>query len=298
MTPAEEGRRRGLGRGLSVLFGDEEAAPAPATLGRPTKAVPIELLRPNPRQPRKRFDDAAIDGLVESIREKGVLQPILVRPHPEQGNAYEIVAGERRWRAAQRAKLYEVPVVVKELSERDTLEIALIENIHREDLTPLEEADAYQRLIDDFSHSQEGLATAIGKSRSHIANMLRLRSLPEEVKALVDEGQLSAGHARALIGLDNAVELARMVVKKGLNVRQTERLAQQAKSHSAETNMRRIHRAVDSRDPDTVALEESVSASLGLKVSIRHTGEKGALTVHFDTFDQLDDVLARLTGGQ
>jgi ParB family chromosome partitioning protein len=298
MAAAEETRRKGLGRGLSALLGDDEApaveteSAEPAT--RPTKTVPIEFITANPKQPRKRFDDAAIDGLVESVREKGILQPILVRPHPTETNVYEIVAGERRWRAAQRAKLHEIPVLVRDLSDRDTLEIALVENIHREDLTPLEEAEGYQRLIDEFSHTQDALANAIGKSRSHIANMLRLLSLPEEVKSMVDDGLLTAGHARALLGTPNAEDLAHIVVKKELSVRQTEKLAQNAKQGPMNNVVDKIGKAVDRRDADTIALEKSLTDHLGLKVELKGAGETGAVVIHYKSLDQLDGLLERL----
>ena len=295
MTPAaDDARRKGLGRGLSALLGDEEQETTGQDIGRPTKAVPIEFIVANPTQPRKRFDEAAIDGLVESVREKGVLQPILVRPHPTETNVYQIVAGERRWRAAQRAKIHEVPVLIKDLSDRDTLEIALVENIHREDLTPIEEAEGYQRLMDEFSHTQEALANAVGKSRSHIANMLRLLGLPEEIKSMVDDGLISAGHARALIGAANAEELAHQVVQQELSVRQTEKLAQAAKQNPVDAAMGKIAKAVDQRDPDTVALESSLSSTLGLRVQLKGKGESGSVTIHYSTLEQLDSLLEKL----
>ncbi|MCR9219452.1 MAG: ParB/RepB/Spo0J family partition protein [Alphaproteobacteria bacterium] len=313
----EKTKKRGLGRGLDALFGDAgggygedqtdrtgfDADEAAAVVGddalaagpRASKLVPIELIRPNPNQPRKRFDDAAIDGLVDSIKSQGVLQPLLVRRDPAQANGYQIVAGERRWRAAQRAQLHEAPVLIKELSDADALEIALIENIHREDLTALEEAEGYQRLMDEFGHSQEALAKAIGKSRSHIANMLRLLGLPEEVKSMLDDGLLSAGHARALLGAADPVALAHQVVKKGLNVRQTEKLVQDAKPQSG---LKKLKRAIGDKDPDTRALEQRLGDTLGLKVEIDikgDAGEAGRITVHFSDLDQLDEVADRLS---
>lgn len=300
MMAAEEAKRRGLGRGLSALLGDESEDYAALDKVRATKTVPIEYLQPNPAQPRKRFDDDAIDGLVESIREKGVLQPILVRRHPDKANVYEIVAGERRWRASQRAQLHEVPVIIKELSDKDALEIALIENIHREDLTPLEEAEGYQRLMDDFEYTQDALARGIGKSRSHIANMLRLLTLPEEIKSMIDDGLLSAGHGRALIGVPHAETLAHEIVKKGLNVRQAEKLAQQGKGKSAGSDMGKLRTAIESaggsagKDPNVAALEASLSDTLGLKVSVDVKGEKGRISIAFDSLDQLDEVISRL----
>jgi ParB family chromosome partitioning protein len=319
---AEKPKKRGLGRGLDALFGEDggydaarpdapglDQADAAAITGeealeagpRASKMVPIELVRPNPTQPRKRFDDTAIDGLVESIKSQGVLQPLLVRRDPGQANGYQIVAGERRWRAAQRAQLHEIPVIIKDLSDVDALEIALIENIHREDLTVLEEAEGYQRLMDEFGHTQDALAKAVGKSRSHIANLLRLLGLPEEVKSMLDDGLLSAGHARALIGHSDAAAIAHEVVKKGLNVRQTEKLAQDAKPQSG---MKRLKKAIAEKDPDTRALEQRLGDALGLKVDIDlkagsdGDGESGKLVVHFSDFDQLDEVAERLSAAR
>jgi ParB family chromosome partitioning protein len=328
---AEKAKKRGLGRGLDALFGEnsgyEESrqggggplgdGEAAAITGadvpdrtpsddagrgdglRASKMVAIELVRPNPEQPRKRFDDAAIDGLVQSIKSQGVLQPLLVRRDPANPQGFQIVAGERRWRASQRAQLHEVPVIIKDLSDTDALEIALIENIHREDLTVLEEAEGYQRLMDEFGHTQEALARAVGKSRSHIANLLRMLSLPEEVKSMLDDGLLSAGHARALIGHSEAAVIAHTVVKKGLNVRQTEKLAQDTKP---QTGMRRLKKAITEKDPDTRALEQRLGDSLGLKVDIDLKGaegsETGRLTVHFSNYDQLDDVAELLSAAR
>lgn len=290
----------GAGRSQAAAdpFGGDDGALAEGP--RASKLVPIELIRPNPEQPRKRFDDAAIDGLVDSIKSQGVLQPLLVRRDPTQANGYQIVAGERRWRAAQRAQLHEVPVLIKDLSDADALEIALIENIHREDLTVLEEAEGYQRLMDEFGHTQDALAKGVGKSRSHVANLLRLLALPDEIKSMLDDNLLSAGHARALLGHADAVRLAHEVVKKGLNVRQTEKLAQESKPQSG---MRRLKKAIADKDPDTRALEQRLGDSLGLKVAIDLKGagedgaESGKVTVHFDDFDQLDEVAARLSRG-
>lgn len=305
-------KKRGLGRGLSALFGDDDPDMQASGFSGPstksTKTIPIELLRPNPTQPRKRFDDSAIDGLVDSIRQKGILQPLLVRPHPDDPNAYEIVAGERRWRAAQRAQLHDIPVVIRELSERDTLEIALIENIHREDLTPLEEAEGYQRLMEEFNHTQEGLAKSVGKSRSHVANMMRLLNLPEEVKSMLDDGLISAGHARALLAAPNADAIAQQVIKNGYSVRQTERLIQDAKPGSSKTSdqMTKLQTKIIpveagsslAKDPNTVAMERSLGDLLGMSVSIdlKSDGEAGRLVVSFETLDQLDDLLDRLNG--
>ena len=291
MMAADEAKRRGLGRGLSALLGDETEDYASLDRVRLSKTVPIEFLHPGASQPRKRFDDESIASLVESVREKGVLQPLLVRRHPERANAYEIIAGERRWRAAQRASLAEVPVVIKELTDSEALEIALVENIQREDLTPIEEAQGYQRLIDEFQHTQEVLSKAVGKSRSHIANLLRLLTLPESVQAMVNDDTLSAGHARALVTADAPEELARQIVARGLNVRQAEQLAKSGKPAVARA------RRLPDRDPNTAALEENLAQLLGLRVSIQVRGEGGSLKIDYETLDQLDDVLHRLTSG-
>ena len=306
MTPAEDTRKRGLGRGLSALFGDEEGADAfspelDGAQARSAKTVPIEYLRPNPGQPRKRFDEGAIDGLVESIRQQGILQPLLVRAHPDDANAYEIVAGERRWRAAQRAQLHEVPVIVKDLTDTETLEIALIENIHREDLTPLEEAEGYQRLIEEFGHTQDALAKSVGKSRSHVANMLRLSALPDDVRAHVIEGRLSMGHARALLSADDPKKLAEEIIAKGLSVRDTEKAVN---SKPKPSSSKKGSAPADGKpaaprkvDADTKSLENDLEAALGLAVAIEHQGKKGGtVTITYDTLDQLDDVCRRLMG--
>jgi ParB family chromosome partitioning protein len=284
---AEEGRKRGLGRGLSALFGEESEEQAGFDRQRQARGVPIEQLRPGRFQPRRVFDDEALRTLADSIREKGVLQPLLVRRHPDDVNAYEIIAGERRWRAAQMARVHEVPVVVKELDDRSALEIALVENIQRQDLTPLEEADGFCRLMEEFSHTQEALAQAVGKSRSHVANMMRLLSLPDPVKQLVEHGELTAGHARALLNAADPIGLAREIVKRGLNVRQAEALAKSGKAP-------RKAAAAPAKDADTAALERDLTALLGLKVAVNFGGRGGSVTIHYRTLDQLDDVLRRL----
>ena len=276
-----------LGRGLSSLLGEDSADYASLDKVRLSKMVPIEFLHPNRYQPRHRFDEDAIAALVESIKDKGIIQPIIVRRHPETPNAYEIVAGERRWRAAQKAQLHEVPVIIKDLTDSESLEVALVENIQRQNLSPLEEAEAYQRLMAEFSYVQEELGRAVGKSRSHIANTIRLLGLPDSVKGLLDEGALSAGHGRALLNADDPQGLARKVVKDALNVRQTERLAQPRKP-------RATSREAAPKDPNTVALERDLSTLLGLKVTIKFHRSGGALTVHYKTLEQLDDVLHRL----
>jgi ParB family chromosome partitioning protein len=284
---SDEGKRRNLGRGLSALFGEDSADYAAPDHQRQGKTVPIGFLRAGRFQPRRRFDDDALRALADSIREKGVLQPLLVRRHPDAANTYEIIAGERRWRAAQLAQLHEIPVIIKELDDSAALEIALIENIQREDLTALEEAEGYRRLIAEFAHTQEVLARAVGKSRSHVANMMRLLSLPEPVKQLLETGELSAGHARALLNAPDPAGLAREIVRRGLNVRQAEYLAKAGK-----TARHKVAPVV--KDADTAALERDLANLLGLKVTVSGAGRGGALTIHYRTLEQLDDVLRRL----
>ena len=291
MMAADEGRRRGLGRGLSALLGDAPSDNGAQTdAGRVARMIPVELLKPSPYQPRRHFDDEAFAALVASIRDKGVLQPLLVRVDPEAEGRFEIVAGERRWRAAQQARLHEVPAVVKTLSDRDTLEVALVENLQREDLTPLEEAEAYRRLMEEFGHTQEVLARAVGKSRSHIANMIRLLGLPEQVRRMLDEGQISAGHARALVNTDHPVELAREIVRRDLNVRQAEDLTRKANAPSPEKTG-----AMAPKDPNVTALEHELSEALGLKVTVTaRKGGAGKVAIQYDEPEQLDEVLRRL----
>jgi ParB family transcriptional regulator, chromosome partitioning protein len=279
----EEPRRRSLGRGLSALLGEEDA-PASATA---SLMVRIDALHPGRFQPRHRFDKEAIETLSQSIREKGVLQPLLVRHLPGGGDAYEIIAGERRWRAAQAAQLHEVPVVLREIGDREALEIALIENLQRESLSPLEEAAAYQRLMADFQNTQDAVAEAVGKSRSHVANMIRLLDLPEPVKVMLDEGKLSAGHGRALLTASDPVTLATDAVQRGLSVRAVERLAKRPVKPTA--------RLAGAKDPDTRAAEQALSESLGLAVQIEWRGKGGSLKVSFQSLEQLEDVIRRLS---
>jgi ParB family chromosome partitioning protein len=293
-----ENKRKNLGRGLAALLGDEdddEQDYASLDKVRASRTVPIEQLQANRFQPRRMFDEEALQALTESIKAQGLLQPILVRRRDDDPNSYEIIAGERRWRAAQQAQLHEVPVVVRDMADREALEIAIVENVQRRDLTPLEESEGYQRLMDEFQHTQEDLARVVGKSRSHIANMLRLLQLPDSVKQLVQGGEISAGHARALLNADDSEALAKEVAKKGLSVRETERLAQQvkqaAKGHAGQKTK---SKAAPAKDPDTRQLEDDLSSLLGLKVNIEFHGQGGTLTVHYKTLDQLDDVLNRL----
>ena len=291
MNDQKTGRRE-LGRGLSALLGEavtetaetdhtDRASRAPGTL-------PIEHLHPGRFQPRRKFAEEDINALAASIREQGILQPILVRQDPDAPGSYEIVAGERRWRAAQAARLHEVPVIIRDLDDQGVLEIALVENIQRLDLGPLEEAEGYRRLIEEFSHTQEGLAKTIGKSRSHIANTLRLLNLSDRIKALLDDGALTAGHARALLNAADPDGLAATVVRQGLNVRQTEKLAQDDKAGGRQKKPR------PAKDADTAALEKGLSNLLGLKVTIDFHGESGRLLISYRTLEQLDDLLQRL----
>jgi ParB family chromosome partitioning protein len=251
------------------------------------RTLPVGSLSPHPGQPRRHFDDAALDELATSIAARGVIQPIVVRPH---GHDYQIVAGERRWRAAQRARLHEVPVIVRDFSDAETLEIALVENIQRQDLNAIEEAQAYQRLIDEFGHTQEALGKLVHKSRSHIANLLRLLELPYKIQQQVIDGSLTMGHARALIGAPDPVALARRVIDEGLSVRDTEKLARIAKPRPKGAGDRR------DGDADIAALEHQLGDLLGLRVRISHGAKGGTLALHYSTLDQLDMVCQRLSG--
>jgi ParB family chromosome partitioning protein len=280
---------RRLGRGLSALFGEEEGGADAPNASAGVRQVPVELIHPGRYQPRRNFDAVNMAALVESIQAQGILQPLLVRPHPELPDQYEIVAGERRWRAAQAAQLHEVPVVLRELADREALEIAIVENVQRQDLSPLEEAEGYRRLLDEFAHTQEDLARAVGKSRSHIANMLRLLSLSPDVRQLLEEGKITAGHARALLGVEDADELAKEIVRHGMSVRQVERAAKARALRPQQTAS-----LYGARDADTVALERELTQLLGLKVQVVFSGEGGMLTVHYRTLEQLEDVLRRL----
>ncbi len=278
--------KRGLGRGLSALMADVTPQDG-KTKTASDLSVPIENIHPNPEQPRRRFDRENLRELAESIREKGVLQPLIVRNLSNNRNSYEIVAGERRWRAAQMANLHELPVLVREYSDNEVLEIAIIENVQRADLNPVEEATGYRQLMDRFGHTQEKMATALSKSRSHIANLLRLLQLPDDVLELLRDEKLSAGHARALITTDNPSELAMQVVSKGLSVRETERLA---KSPKAAQTQRKKH--TKPKDADTIALEKDLSANLKMNVSIDHKASdgNGQLTIRYKDMDQLDQL--------
>jgi ParB family chromosome partitioning protein len=296
MSP-EEHKRKQLGRGLSALLGDsagEGTTPVPLVARGGARPIAVSQIRPSRFQPRRHFPTEEIDELAASIRSQGVLQPILVRRDPQTPGNFELIAGERRWRAAQAAQLHEIPALVRELSDQEALEAALVENLQRQDLTPLEEAEAYRRLMDDFGHTQEDIAAALGKSRPAIANAVRLLELPEEVKALIDSGELSAGHARVLVTAADPLALARRIVADKLTVRQAEALAQGLRAKPPRRNGARDD---SGRDADTLALERRLSAELGLSVSIEHKrGAKGgSLVIRYQTLDQLDDLLARLS---
>jgi ParB family chromosome partitioning protein len=281
-----------LGRGLAALIGDMAVVEgARVTESGGVKKLPVEFIIANRANPRRTFDNDQLEELTNSIREKGVMQPLLVRPSNDP-NVFEIIAGERRWRAAQKAGLHEVPVIVRDVGDKEALELAIIENVQRADLNPLEEAMGYGQLIEQFDYTQQDLAQVIGKSRSHVANTLRLLRLPEDVREMVASGTLTAGHARTLITSEDPATLARQIVSGGLSVREAEALSQQrdiaGKKKPAE--------AQGSRDPDTVALERRLSDALGLSVSLAHGDRGGKLEIRYKTLEQLDGICLRLTG--
>ena len=290
-------RKRGLGRGLSALMSDVAETEAVVSTGPASadRTLPIEQISPNPDQPRKRFEDSDLDDLTASIKEKGVIQPLIVRA--VGGDHYEIVAGERRWRAAQRAQLHELPVVVREFTDVEVLEVAIIENIQRADLNPVEEAAGYRQLMDRFGHTQEKMAEALGKSRSHIANLLRLLNLPDAVLEMLRRGDLSAGHARALIPADDPLALAQKIVKGGLSVRAAEALVKAERPDDNGATPKPKVSAPD-KDADTKALEGDLSATLGMKVSLNHKPgqEKGQMTLHYKSLEELDELCRILSG--
>jgi ParB family chromosome partitioning protein len=295
---SDRAKRPPLGRGLAALFGEvgtrlsgEPGGARPGGAQPPgAQIVPIEAIRPSPFQPRRRFAEAELDGLAQSIREKGIVQPLLVRPIADSAADFELVAGERRWRAAQLVGLHEVPVVIRPLGDSEALEIALVENLQREDLSALEEAEAYSRLTREFGRSQAGLAEAVGKSRSHVANTLRLLGLPAPVRKSLEEGALSAGHARALLSAPDPAALAQEVVRRGLNVRATENLVRRRAAQPQP-------RPRPANDADTVALERELATTLGLRVTLAPKRRGGSLTLHYGGLDQLDRVLALLRRG-
>ena len=289
-------KSRGLGRGLSALMSDVAADEAPdAAPKRPDLIVPIEQVQPNPDQPRRTFAEDALQELASSIAEKGIIQPLIVRQSPTDSDIFEIVAGERRWRAAQIAKLHEIPVLLRDYDDTEVLEIAIIENIQRADLNPVDEAAGYKQLMDRFGHTQDKLSAALGKSRSHIANLLRLLNLPKEVQTYLVSGQLTAGHARALVGHDHAVSLAREVIQRGLSVRETEKLAKKGPA----IKKRAVPGGPVPKDADTVQIENELSAALGMKVTIDHPAgsDGGKLVISYKSLEQLDDLMRVLAGG-
>jgi ParB family transcriptional regulator, chromosome partitioning protein len=285
---AEESTRSRLGRGLASLIGDmgAESNAAASERVRSQRRVPIEFLRPNPRNPRRDFPAAQLDELASSIKQRGMIQPLAVRPVRGASDTYEIIAGERRWQAAQRAGLHDVPVVVLDVSDAEALELAIVENVQREDLNPLEEAAGYQSLIDEFKYHQDEIAKVVGKSRSHVANTLRLLKLPEFVKSTIRSGQVSAGHARALIGHPEPERVARQIIERGLNVRQVEALVRNQEKARG--------RQRPQKEADTVAMEKRVSDALGLAVTVDHRGNGGAVHIKYRNLDQLRDVVRRL----
>ena len=287
-----EKQAKGLGMGLSALLGDAARAPAADAPGGPrggVREIEVARIRPNPNQPRIRFSEESIAELADSIAQRGVLQPILLRP---EGDGFQIVAGERRWRAAQKARLHTIPAIIREIDEATTAEIALIENIQREDLNAIEEAEAYRQLIDRYGHTQEDVGKLVHKSRSHIANLLRLLDLPDLVRQSLLQGDISMGHARAVATAPDPEALTREIVAKGLSVRQAESRARRAKQGPRELVLDKS-RAVD---PDLTALERQLADMLGLKVQVVHKGQGGTVTLHYSSLDQLDMICQRLSG--
>jgi ParB family chromosome partitioning protein len=284
---ADDSRSR-LGRGLAALMGDVGAEMSAPEKVRPQRRVPIEFLKPNPRNPRRSFSEEELDGLAASIKERGIIQPVIVRASGASSDHYEIIAGERRWRAAQRAGLHEIPIVPLEASDSQALELAIIENVQRSDLNALEEAAGYQMLASEYEHSHDQIAKLVGKSRAHITNTMRLLKLPEVVKAYIREGKISAGAARSLIGTPDPERIAHEIVHRGLNVRQAEALAKERTSRAGRA------KTAHHKQADTLALEQRLSDQLGLKVKLSQRGEGGVLAIEYRSLDQLDDLLRRL----
>ncbi|MCW2308655.1 ParB/RepB/Spo0J family partition protein [Rhodobium gokarnense] len=289
---SEAASKKRLGRGLAALLGDVETEDAAVERAHSQRRLPVEFLRGNPRNPRRNFNEDDLADLVASVKEKGIVQPIVVRPVDDSGRSYEIIAGERRWRAAQRAGLHEVPVVVLDVTDREALELAIIENVQRSDLNAIEEALGYERLTEEFSYSQAELAKVIGKSRSHVANTMRLLRLPEVVRTYVLDGKLTAGHARTLITRDDAEDLAKQIVDGNLSVREAELMTQ-----AASDRPKKPAKAKPEKDADTRALEKSLTDAIGLNVVIDHRGEAGgSVQIRYKTLEQLDEISARLRG--
>ncbi|GAB4361344.1 MAG: ParB/RepB/Spo0J family partition protein [Oricola sp.] len=291
---ADDASRKRLGRGLAALIGEMdqpvETAPKAAASDR---ILPIEFVVRNPNNPRREFSDAELDDLAASVREHGIIQPVVVREQAQRPGTYELIAGERRWRAAQRAGLAEIPVIIRNVDDKVALELAIIENVQRADLNPIEEAAGYQKLIDDYNYTQADLGDVIGKSRSHVANTLRLLKLPETVRSMVSHGELSAGHARTLVTAADPEALARRIVEEGLSVRQAEKLAQ---ANAPSTPARPSGRGTREKDADTLALEKLLTDQLGLRVEITHGQNGGELKVRYKTLEQLDSLCHRLQG--
>ena len=278
--------KKGLGRGLSSLMGDTETAQTKNTnVGQETK-IPIANLKPSPSQPRRLFNKNSINELADSIKAKGIVQPLVVRPSPSDANSYEIIAGERRWRAAQIAQLHEVPAVIRNFNDTEALEIAIIENVQRSDLSPIEEAAGYKRLIENHGHTQEDLSGIVGKSRSHIANIIRLLSLPQSIQDMITEGKISSGHARAIMNSAFPEQLAEKIINENLSVRDAENLAKDKKG---------IIKKLKLKDPDTIDLENKISEKLGLAININHKGKKGgSIKIDYKTLDQLEMITQKL----
>ena len=278
--------KKGLGRGLSSLMGDVKTTLNKNESSNQETKISIAKLKPSPSQPRRLFDKNSINELAESIKSKGLVQPILVRPSPTETGAYEIIAGERRWRAAQIAQLHEVPAVIRQLDDVESLEIAIIENVQRSDLSPIEEAAGYKRLIENHGHTQEVLAEIVGKSRSHIANIIRLLGLPQSIQDMISEGKISSGHARAIMNSAFPEQLAEKIVSENLSVRAAEELAKQKKPGVKKVKL---------KDPDTIDLENNLTVTLGLNVLIDHKGKKGgSIKIEYKTLDQLESVTRKL----
>jgi ParB family chromosome partitioning protein len=287
---ADEARSR-LGRGLASLIGDVGGEAAHLERPRAQRKVPIEFLKPNPRNPRRAFSEGELQELASSIRQHGVIQPLAVRPVKGTPDRYEIIAGERRWRASQMAGLHEVPIVPLDVSDSDALELAIIENVQREDLNAMEEAQGYHALANEFKRTQDDIAKIVGKSRSHVANMMRLTNLPDEVQAHIVSGELSAGHARALLAVPDPVATAKRIIAEGLNVRQAETLVHEI---GGSTPKLRNSRGALVKDPDTLALEKRVGDILGLSVKVDHKGPSGTMHIKYRDLEQLDEILRRL----
>ena len=291
MTMTDDGGRRRLGRGLAALIGDAGNEFEVVERVRGIRKVAIDLITANPRNPRRIFKEEELEDLTNSIRQRGMIQPVVVRPTPGGGNGYELIAGERRWRAAQRAGVHEIPVIIQEVTDKEAMEIAIIENVQRQDLNPLEEAFGYDQLIADFDYTQADLATVIGKSRSHVANTLRLLKLPEPVKQYLNDGLLTAGHARALVTAPDPGMLAKKIVEEGLTVRSAEALAQSTITQP----QGRAKTPKPEKDADTRALEKQLGDNLGLSIEIAHKPDgSGEIRIRYKTLDQLDDLTRRL----